>query len=89
MKRLLRITEVVLMLASVTAVVDASRVEAAPVSRPAFHAAWTPEHENAPDRRFADLARVNRKDRENRHRRMGRSLALRPGTTLHAAQCVS
>jgi hypothetical protein len=72
MARLVERIQIVLMIVSVTAVVDASRIAAA--EAPAgYRPARGAEDERSPDRRFADLARLDRKEREELQREIRRS----------------
>jgi hypothetical protein len=71
-KRLLETIQFALTFASACAVVDASRVDPAPLQRPGYHASVPQPREVARDRTLGDLARIERKRREaeqhsNRH----------------------
>lgn len=65
-KRLLELTQIVLGFVSTCAVVDASRLQAAPQQRPGYSAAL-PLTSDSSDRRLNDLARAERKRREAAH----------------------
>jgi hypothetical protein len=62
-KRFLQMTQIVLGFVSTCAVVDASRIHAAPHDRPGYWAALPLESDSS-DRRFSDLARASRMRRE-------------------------
>ena len=63
-KRLLEAIQFALTFASACAVVDASRIHAAPQQRPGYHASIPQPREAARDRALSDLARIERKRRE-------------------------
>ena len=63
-KRFLELTQIFLGFVSTCAVVDASRIHAAPHERPGYSAALPRESDDSSDRRLSDLARAERKRRE-------------------------
>jgi hypothetical protein len=72
MKRFLETVQLLLVLASITAVIDATRTLAAPPDPLGYHATEGGRGEPARDRRFGDLARLDRRSREDRQRSLGR-----------------
>jgi hypothetical protein len=73
MKRSLETIQLLLLLASTTAVVDATRALAAPAEPLGYHGTETGRGEPSRDRRFGDLARLERRSREERQRAVERS----------------
>ena len=72
MKRFLETIQLLLVLASTAAVIDATRALAAPVEPVGYHSTGGGRGEPDRDRRFGDLARLDRKSREDRQRALGR-----------------
>jgi hypothetical protein len=62
-KRFLEMTQIILGFISTCAVVDAARIQAAPLDRPGY-SAKRPLESDSNDRRLGDLARADRKRRE-------------------------
>jgi hypothetical protein len=75
MKRFLETVQILLLLASTTAVVDATRALAVPAEPAGYHATESSRGAPSRDRRFGDLARLDRRNREERQRALGRSRA--------------
>jgi hypothetical protein len=73
MKRFLETIQLLLLLASTAAVVDATRALAAPAEPVGYHGIESGRGEPSRDRRFGDLARLERRSREERQRAVGRS----------------
>ena len=71
MKRFLETIQLLLALASTTAVIDATRAIAAPAEPVGYHATEGGRGEPSRDRRFGDLARLDRRSREERQRALG------------------
>jgi hypothetical protein len=69
-RRFLDTVQLLLVLASATAVVDATRALAFEAEPSAYHATQGGRGEPAQDRRFGDLARLDRRSREDRQRRV-------------------
>lgn len=64
-KRLLETIQFLLTFASACAVIDTTRIHAAPADRPGYHAGLPQRSERQSDRRLGDLARSERKRRES------------------------
>jgi hypothetical protein len=71
-KRFLEMVQLLLALASTTAVIDTTRSLAAPAEPAGYHATEGERGEPRGDRRFGDLARLDRKSREERQRSLAR-----------------
>ncbi|HEX6999832.1 MAG TPA: hypothetical protein VF322_16995 [Gammaproteobacteria bacterium] len=78
MNRLFKITHFVLMFLSVAGVADASRMESGGPDRAGWYPAQGEQWERERDRRYADLARQDRRRREDAQRKAGR-IARRAG----------
>jgi hypothetical protein len=76
MKRFLDTVQLLLVLASTTAVVDATL--AVPTEPAGYHSTEGGRGEPPTDRRFGDLARLDRRSREDRQRALGRSRTADP-----------
>ncbi|HEY8518857.1 MAG TPA: hypothetical protein VIN61_02155 [Gammaproteobacteria bacterium] len=72
MNRLFKITHFVLMFLSVAGVADASRIEDGGAAPAGWHPARGEQSERERDRRYADLAREDRRRREDAQRKAGR-----------------
>ena len=77
MKRFLEKIQLLLVLASTTAVIDATRTLAVPVEPTGYHAIESGRGAPPKDRRFGDLARLDRRSREDLQRRLGRARMTR------------
>ena len=72
MKRFLETIQLLLVLASTTAVIDATRALAIPAEPVGYHSTGGGRGEPSRDRRFGDLARLDRRSREERQRALSR-----------------
>jgi hypothetical protein len=70
-ERLVEITQAVLMVVSLVGVINATRAETPGTPQPQYLAGGRSSQQSA-DRRYSDLARFDRKRREDAQRRSGR-----------------